>query len=48
MTAALTVWRHIYDVLSAQLIDAKQIARNKLKLAMAVGDNRHYGQNLRL
>jgi serine/threonine-protein kinase HipA len=33
----------LYDVLSAQpSIDAKQIARNKVKLAMAVGHNRHY------
>lgn len=33
----------LYDVLSAQpSIDAKQIARNKVKLAMAVGDNRHH------
>jgi serine/threonine-protein kinase HipA len=33
----------LYDVLSAQpSFGAKQIARNKLKLAMAVGDSRHY------
>lgn len=34
----------LYDVLSAQpSVEAKEISRNKLKLAMAVGDNRHYG-----
>ncbi len=33
----------LYDVLSAQpSVDAGQIARNRMKLAMAVGDNRHY------
>jgi hypothetical protein len=33
----------LYDVLSAQpSFGAKQISRNKLKLAMAVGDSRHY------
>ena len=33
----------LYDVLSAQpSVDAGQIRRNKMKLAMAVGANRHY------
>lgn len=33
----------LYDVMSAQpSADAGQIGRNKLKLAMAVGNNRHY------
>lgn len=33
----------LYDVISAQpSLDAGQIKRNKMKLAMAVGDNRHY------
>lgn len=33
----------LYDVMSAQpAIDSKQIQHNKTKLAMAVGDNRHY------
>jgi serine/threonine-protein kinase HipA len=33
----------LYDVLSAQpSVDAHQIRRNQMKLAMAVGDNRHY------
>lgn len=33
----------LYDVMSAQpRADAGQIGRNKLKLAMAVGNNRHY------
>jgi serine/threonine-protein kinase HipA len=33
----------LYDVVSAQpSFDANQIRRNRLKLAMAVGDNRHY------
>lgn len=33
----------LYDVVSVQpSFDAKQISRNKMKLAMAVGDNRHY------
>ncbi len=33
----------LYDVISAQpSFDAGQIRRNKMKLAMAVGDNRHY------
>lgn len=33
----------LYDVLSAQpSLDAGQITRNKMKLAMAVGDKRHY------
>jgi serine/threonine-protein kinase HipA len=33
----------LYDVLSAQpSVDAGQIQRNKMKLAMAVGDRRHY------
>jgi serine/threonine-protein kinase HipA len=33
----------IYDIMSAQPnVDAGQIRRNKFKLAMAVGDNRHY------
>lgn len=33
----------LYDVLSAQpSLDAGQIVRNRMKLAMAVGDNRHY------
>lgn len=34
----------LYDVISAQpSVDAGQIQRNKMKLAMAVGDSRHYG-----
>jgi serine/threonine-protein kinase HipA len=33
----------LYDVISAQpSLDACQIRRNQMKLAMAVGDNRHY------
>ena len=33
----------LYDVMSAQpYVDAGQIRRNRMKLAMAVGDNRHY------
>lgn len=33
----------LYDVISAQpSLDAHQIRRNKMKLAMAVGDKRHY------
>ena len=33
----------LYDVVSAQpSLDAKQIRRNKMKMAMAVGDQRHY------
>jgi serine/threonine-protein kinase HipA len=33
----------LYDVISAQpSVDANQIRRNRMKLAMAVGDNRHY------
>ena len=33
----------LYDVMSAQpLYDAKQIRRNEMKFAMAVGNNRHY------
>lgn len=33
----------LYDVMSAQPnVDAGQIRRNQMKLAMAVGDNRHY------
>ena len=33
----------LYDVVSAQpSVDAGQICRNAMKLAMAVGDNRHY------
>lgn len=33
----------LYDVMSVQpALDAKQIRHNKMKLAMAVGDNRHY------
>lgn len=33
----------LYDVISAQpSADAGQIQRNKMKLAMAVGDKRHY------
>ena len=33
----------LYDVVSVQpSADAKQISRNKMKLAMAVGNNRHY------
>jgi serine/threonine-protein kinase HipA len=33
----------LYDVLSAQpSVDAGQIQRNKMKLAMAIGDKRHY------
>lgn len=33
----------LYDVMSAQpALDANQIRHNKTKLAMAVGDNRHY------
>ena len=36
----------IYDVMSAQPnTDAGQIRRNKMKLAMAVGKNRHYPIN---
>jgi serine/threonine-protein kinase HipA len=34
----------LYDVMSAQpALDAGQRRRNKMKLALAVGDNRHYG-----
>jgi len=34
---------HLYDVMSAQPnIDAGQIRRNQLKMAMAVGNNNHY------
>ena len=33
----------LYDVISAQpSVDSGQIQRNKMKLAMAIGDNRHY------
>lgn len=33
----------LYDVMSTQLLlDAKQLRRNQMNLAMAVGDNRHY------
>lgn len=33
----------LYDIVSAQpSLAAKQIRRNKMKMAMAVGDNRHY------
>jgi serine/threonine-protein kinase HipA len=33
----------LYDVISAQpSVDANQIRRNQFRLAMAVGDNRHY------
>jgi serine/threonine-protein kinase HipA len=33
----------LYDIISAQpSLEAKQIRRNKMKMAMAVGDNRHY------
>ncbi len=33
----------LYDVMSAQpALDARQISHNKMKLAMAVGENRHY------
>jgi serine/threonine-protein kinase HipA len=33
----------LYDVMSAQPnVDAKQITKNKMKMAMAVGSNRHY------
>lgn len=33
----------LYDVMSAQpAVDAAQLRRNKFKLAVAVGDNRHY------
>lgn len=33
----------LYDIISAQpSYEAKQIRRNEMKLAMAVGDNRHY------
>jgi serine/threonine-protein kinase HipA len=33
----------IYDVMSAQpAVDAGQIGKNRMKLAMAVGENRHY------
>ena len=33
----------LYDVISAQpSVDAKQIRHNQFRLAMAVGDNRHY------
>ena len=35
-----------YDVISAQpSVDAKQIRQNRFRLAMAVGDNRHYRIN---
>ncbi|MEK7265839.1 MAG: type II toxin-antitoxin system HipA family toxin [Pseudomonadota bacterium] len=34
----------LYDILSAQpAVDAGQISHNKFKLAMSVGDSRHYG-----
>jgi serine/threonine-protein kinase HipA len=33
----------LYDVISAQpSVDARQLQRNKMKLAMAVGSSRHY------
>ena len=33
----------LYDVMSVQpAVDANQLRRNKMKLALAVGDNRHY------
>lgn len=33
----------LYDVISAQpSVDARQIRHNQFRLAMAVGDNRHY------
>jgi serine/threonine-protein kinase HipA len=33
----------LYDVMSVQpAVDASQLRRNKMKLALAVGDNRHY------
>jgi serine/threonine-protein kinase HipA len=33
----------LYDIVSTQpSLDAKQIGQNQMKLAMAVGDNRHY------
>lgn len=33
----------LYDVMSAQpALDAGQLRKNKMKLALAVGDNRHY------
>jgi serine/threonine-protein kinase HipA len=33
----------LYDIVSAQpSLDTKQISRNRMKLAMAVGKNRHY------
>jgi serine/threonine-protein kinase HipA len=33
----------LYDVMSTQpLVDAKQLQRKQMKLAMSVGDNRHY------
>ena len=33
----------LYDVISLQpSVDAHQLQRNKMKFAMAVGDNRHY------
>ena len=33
----------LYDMLSAQpSLDAHQISRNRMRLAMAVGDKRHY------
>jgi serine/threonine-protein kinase HipA len=36
----------LYDVLTAQpSVDARQIRRNQMKLAMAVGNNRHYRIN---
>jgi serine/threonine-protein kinase HipA len=36
----------LYDVMSAQPnVDAGEIRHNAMKLAMAVGDNRHYGIN---
>lgn len=34
----------LYDVMSAQpAVDSGQLRKNKMKLAMAAGDNRHYG-----
>ena len=36
----------LYDVMSIQpAADARQLRRNQIKLALAVGDNRHYGVN---
>jgi serine/threonine-protein kinase HipA len=33
----------LYDVISVQpSVDARQLQRNRMKFAMAIGDNRHY------